>query len=506
MTDLESTGAGPDFAQGIDKTELLGRNIVAGRVGSEAALLVSTDSGFHIIGAHCTHYHGPLAKGLLVDDTIRCPWHHACFSIKTGEALRAPALSPVPSWIVEERDGKIFAHEKRKRSTPPALVATDAPNNIVIIGGGAAGFSAADTLRRRGYQGSIVVLSDDPAPPVDRPNLSKDYLAGKAPESWIPLKPAGFYGKNQIDLRLGTNVTDINVASRKALLGNGSTVSYDRLLLATGAEPIRLSIPGADQPHVHTLRSLADSRAIIDAASRARRAVVLGASFIGLEVAASLRQRGIDVDVVAPDRRPLERIFGPQMGDFIRKLHEDHGVVFHLEDKATAIEGKEVRLGSGDALKADLVIVGVGVRPRLELAVKAGLSVGRGVLVDAYLQTSAPGVFAAGDIARWPDPHSGASLRIEHWVVAQRQGQTAALNMISREEKFTGVPFFWSQHYDTRINYVGHAESWDEITVEGDIASKNCLLRFQKAGRLLAVASISRDLDNLRAEMTMERS
>ena len=280
---------------------------------------------------------------------------------------------------------------------------------------------------------------------------------------------------------------------------------YDRLLLATGAAPIRPQIPGVDKPHVHTLRSFADSRAIIDAAGRARRAVVLGASFIGLEVAASLRQRGIDVDVVAPDRRPLERVFGPQMGDFIRKLHEDHGVVFHLEDKATAIESNEVRLGSGDTLKADLVVVGVGVRPRLELAVKAGLSVDRGVLVDAYLQTSAPGVFAAGDIARWPDPHSGTLLRIEHWVVAQRQGQTAALNMIGRQERFTGVPFFWSQHYDIPINYVGHAENWDEIAIEGDIASKNCLLRFQKNGRLLAVASISQDLDNLRAELMMER-
>jgi NADPH-dependent 2,4-dienoyl-CoA reductase/sulfur reductase-like enzyme/nitrite reductase/ring-hydroxylating ferredoxin subunit len=506
VTEPKSTAAGPDFAQGIDAADLVSREIIAGRVGDEAALLIRTDSGFHIIGAHCTHYHGPLAQGLLVEDTIRCPWHHACFSIKSGEALRAPAFSPVPSWIVEERDGKIFAREKCKRPTPLALVATDAPNNIVIIGGGAAGFSAADTLRREGYQGSIIVLSDDPAPPVDRPNLSKDYLAGKAPESWIPLKPASFYSKNQIDLRLGTNVTDIDVASRKAVLGNGSTVSYDRLLLATGAEPVRLQIPGADLPHVHTLRTIGDSRAIIEATGRAHRAVVLGASFIGLEVAASLRQRGIDVHVVAPDRRPLERVFGPQMGDFIRKLHEDHGVVFHLENKATAIEGNEVRLGSGDTLEADLVVVGVGVRPRIELAAKAGLSVDRGVLVDAYLQTSARGIFAAGDIARWPDPHSGTSLRIEHWVVAQRQGKTAALNMIGRQEKFTGVPFFWSQHYDTPINYVGHAESWDEITVEGDIASKNCLLRFQKAGRLLAVASIFRDVDNLQAELMMERS
>jgi NADPH-dependent 2,4-dienoyl-CoA reductase/sulfur reductase-like enzyme/nitrite reductase/ring-hydroxylating ferredoxin subunit len=506
MSSAETEATGPDLAQGVATDLLADGKMLAGRVGQEAVLLARRGDAFFAIGATCSHYGGPLAEGLLVDDTVRCPWHHACFSLRTGEALHAPALAPLACWSTELRDDKVFVREKAA-PTPRIRVApaSGSPRKIVIVGGGAAGFAAAEMLRRQRYQGGIVVLSDDAAPPVDRPNLSKDYLAGTAPEEWIPLRDDGFYKDADIDLRLGTAVASIDVRARELALGDGSRIAYDRLLLATGAEPVRLPLPGMDLPHVHTLRTLADCRAIIAQAATARRAVVIGASFIGLEVAASLRARGIEVHVVAPDKRPMERVLGPQMGDFVRSLHEEHGVIFHLEDTATAIDARHVALRSGGTIGADLVVAGVGVRPRLALAEKAGLPIDRGVTVDAYLETGAPGIFAAGDIARWPDAHGGAAIRVEHWVVAQRQGQTAALNMLGGREKFDAVPFFWSQHYDVPINYVGHAETWDELAIDGDIAARDCVLRYKRNGRVLAVASIYRDADSLQAEVAMER-
>ena len=308
-----------------------------------------------------------------------------------------------------------------------------------------------------------------------------------------------------VDLRLNSNVTSIDISARNVIIAGGGSIPYDRLLLATGAEPVRLPIPGADQPHVHTLRSLADCRAIIDSVNGAHRAIVIGASFIGLEAAAALRARDIEVHVVAPEQRPMERVLGPEMGDFVRALHEEHGVIFHLGNTVVAIDGKRATLKSGVVLEADLVVVGVGVRPRLALAEQAGLALDRGVAVNAHLETSIPAIWAAGDIARWPDPHSGENIRVEHWVVAERQGQTAARNMLGQREAFDAVPFFWSQHYDMPINYVGHAEKWDEIAIDGDIAARDCLLKYKSSGRVLAVASIYRDLASLQAELDMER-
>ena len=498
---------GPDLAQGIMFAELEESRMLLGHTAGEQVLVVRRGAEIFAVGAHCTHYHAPLVDGIVGDNTLRCPWHHACFDLGTGEATRAPAFSPLSCWKVEQHDGKVFVREKRKQPgsksrRPPT---SSAPDKIVIVGGGAAGFAGADMLRREQFGGSIVMLSDDDAPPVDRPNLSKDFLAGDAPEDWVPLQPESFYSDKGIDLRLNAAVTAIDPRSRVVALADGSRVAFDRLLLATGAEPVRLSIPGADAPHVLTLRSLADCRAIIARAKRARRVAVLGAGFIGLEVAAALRKRDIEVHVIAPEKRPMERVLGPQMGDFVRSLHEEHGVVFHLEDTPTAIEGGTLRLKSAGTIEADFVVVGVGVRPRVTLAEQAGLALDRGVLVDAFLKTSAPGVFAAGDIVRWPDPHSGENIRVEHWVVAERQGQTAARNMLGYGEEFTDVPFFWSQHYDVPINYIGHAEKWDELVIEGEISGKDCLLRYKRNGRARAVASIFRDAENLRAEVAMER-
>lgn len=508
MAGHHSDPSGPDLALGIALADLPDGGKLVGHRDAEAVLLVRRGAEIFAVAAACSHYGGPLVDGLVADDSVPCPRHHACFDLRTGEALRAPALSPLACWSVEQRGERILVGQKLEKPSPAPRKSNAgfSPERIVIVGGGAAGFAAAERLRREQYQGAIVMISDDEALPVDRPNLSKDYLAGKAPEDWIPLRKEGFYARNGIDLRLATKVAGIDVRVREVVLADGARVAFDKLLLATGAEPVRLTIPGASQPHVHTLRSLADSRRIIAQIGAARHAVVLGASFIGLEVAAALRTRGVDVHVVAPDERPMERVLGPQMGDLIRALHEENGVVFHLRDTAASIGVSEVLLKSGSTLTADVIVAGIGVRPRVDLAEAAGLATDRGVLVDAYLETSVPGIYAAGDIARWPDPHSGETIRVEHWVVAQRQGATAALNMLGHREKFTDVPFFWSQHYDIPINYVGHAEGWDTIEVEGDLAAKDCLLRFKRGRQVLAVATIFRDTESLLAELAMEQS
>ncbi len=372
------------------------------------------------------------------------------------------------------------------------------------MGSGAAGNAAAEALRREGYGGKIVMLDPEGEIPYDRPNLSKDYLAGNAPEEWIPLHPPEFYEEKKIELMNGVRATAIDAKGKTVALSDGRSLTWGALLLATGAEPIRLPIPGADRPHVHLLRSLADSRALIEAAKTAKQAVVVGASFIGLETAAALRAREVEVTVVAPEDRPLAKILGPELGDFIRSLHEEHGVTFKLGRKPASVEEDAVTLDDGSSLPADLVVFGVGVRPRVELAQTAGLDVDNGVLVSEYLETSAPGIFAAGDIARWPDPYSGERIRVEHWVVAERQGQTAALNILGKRERYDDGPFFWSQHYDVSISYVGHAVKWDAIEVSGSIQDKDAVVTYRDGDRIAAVATIFRDQESLKAEIAME--
>ena len=499
--------ARPDFTQGISIADLRDGGMVLGRVGEDDVVLARAGEDCFAIGAHCTHYHGPLADGLIVGDTVRCPWHHACFSLRTGEAVRAPALDPVACWRVERQGDKVFVREKLPEAGRTQSVSRDRslPASIVIVGGGAAGLAAADIIRREGYDGPLTMISADDSPPVDRPNLSKDYLAGNAQDDWIPLRSAEYFQDNRIELVLNARLSSIDVAARQVLLERGSPRAFGALLIATGADPVRLSIPGADGANVHYLRSFADSRAIVEKTHGAKHAVVVGAGFIGLEVAASLRAREIAVDVVAPQQTPLERVMGPDVGRVVQRVHEAHGVVFHLGETVTRIDGRTVTLSGGTTLDADFIVIGIGVRPAIAFAEKAGLTIDRGIAVNEYLETSAPGIFAAGDVARWPDPHTGGRIRVEHWVVAERQGQVAARNMLGRRERFDAVPFFWSQHYDITINYVGHAEKWDAVRVDGSLDAHDCSVTYVRGNRTLAVATMSRDRESLEAEVAMER-
>jgi NADPH-dependent 2,4-dienoyl-CoA reductase/sulfur reductase-like enzyme len=396
---------------------------------------------------------------------------------------------------------------KIKRGGPPSLGAqAGIPKSVVIVGGGAGGNAAAETLRRLGYAGRITMFSADSSVPCDRPNLSKGYLSGAASAKSNPLRSADFYRTHRINVKLDARVATIDTAGRHVQLVDGTRHVYGALLLATGAVPVRLDVPGANLPHVHYLRTLADSRALVAKARASRRAVVIGASFIGLEVAASLRARHVAVDVVAPETIPMLKILGAEVGTFIRALHERHGVTFHLGTAAAAIDKRHVTLRDSVRLPADLVVVGIGVRPAIALAEQAGLAIDRGVAVDEYLETSSPGIFAVGDIARWPDPHSGERIRVEHWVLAERQGQTVARNILGRRERFDAVPFFWTEQYEFSLAYVGHAERFDAAEVDGqlDATTQDCTITYRHDGKKLAVAVVHRDLAGLRAEVELE--
>jgi NADPH-dependent 2,4-dienoyl-CoA reductase/sulfur reductase-like enzyme len=438
----------------------------------------------------------------MVDCTVRCPWHHARFDLRTGEAIAAPALNDVACYSVETRGEQFFV--TGKTNTKPVRKPKLSPMNVLIIGAGAAGGAAAEMLRREGYDGPVTLIGSDKFLPYDRPNLSKDYLAGSAPEEWIPLRPPDFYREHKIDTLTNTTVTAIDLQTKRVTLSDGRSLGYDALLLATGAEPVHLAIPGDDLPHVCYLRSLVDSRRIIEKAKNATRAVVIGSSFIGLEVAWSLRERKLDVAVVGRDSVPLGKVLGREMGDLVRQTHEAHGVKFYLGQSPAVIHERNVQLEDGTKLNCDLVVVGIGVRPRTDLADQAGIATDDGVLVNQFLETNVPGIFAAGDIARWPDPRLGR-IRVEHWVVAQRHGQAAARNILGADEPFLMPPFFWSNHFDVHIRYVGHGTRDDSAQVRGDLKGKHASVLFRSGDKLTAVASVGRDRENLKAEVSLER-
>jgi NADPH-dependent 2,4-dienoyl-CoA reductase/sulfur reductase-like enzyme len=392
---------------------------------------------------------------------------------------------------VERIGENVFVREKvealSQKPAPVLGISTKLPESVVIVGGGGAGLAAADTLRREGYSGSMTIVSADDSAPYDRPNLSKDYLSGQAQADWIPLRSADYYADQKIDLVLNSLVASLDASKKRIELENGKAYSFDALLLATGADAVKIAIPGASESQLFYLRTFAHAKALIDKAASAKKVIVVGASFIGLEAAASLRERGVEVHVVAPDKQPLERVLGSEVGGFIRALHESHGVVFHLGETVARLDGRNATLSSGITLDTDFLVLGVGVRPSFALAEQAGLKVDRGILVNAYLETSASGIYGAGDVARWPDPNSGELVRIEHWVVAERQGQVAARNILGRRERFDAIPFFWTQQYDVSVKYVGHAEKWDAVEIDGNLGAKDCAVTYKMNGRRLAV-------------------
>ena len=501
MAEASSELKGPDFEKGTSINDVADGTMLLGHAFGEAVLVARHGEELFAIGATCTHYSGPLAEGLMVDCTVRCPWHHARFDLRTGEAIAAPALTDVPCYTIEKGGQNFFI--TGKIDTKPTRRPKSSPTSVVIVGAGAAGGAAAEMLRREGYDGPVTMIGADEFLPYDRPNLSKDYLAGNAPEEWIPLRPPEFYREQKIDALTHTTVTGIDPKSKKIMLSDGRSLGYGALLLATGAAPVHLEIPGGDLPHVCYLRTLEDSRRIIERAKNAKSAVVIGSSFIGLEVAWSLRERKLEVAVIGRDSVPLGKVLGTEMGNLVRETHQSHGVKFHLGRTPATIHDRYVQLDDATRLDCDLVVIGIGVRPNIKIAEDAGIATDNGVLVNEYLETNVPGIFAAGDIARWPDPRAGR-IRVEHWVVAQRQGQTAARNILGAREPFTVPPFFWSNHFDLHIHYVGHGSGSDHASVSGDLKGRDASVIFRAGEKLNAVASLGRDRENLKAEVALE--
>lgn len=500
----EAAGAkGPDFSQGVNVSDVPLGGTLAGRVGEDPVLLSNFDGELFAIGGSCSHYGGALGDGVTGGTSVRCPLHHACFDLRTGAVLRSPALDPVDRWQVEIEGDRAFVRGKIEAEPQQPEKRGDG-RKIVIIGGGAAGLSCAHELRRLGFAGAITMLSADSDPPCDRPNLSKDYLAGDMPEEWLWLRGDDWYAENRIDLRLSTDVSHIDAEARTVHCASGEQFPYDRLLIATGAEPNRLNLPGFDAPNVFRLRAVKDAQAIGQHARAGARAIIIGASFIGLEAAAALRHRGVEVDIVSVEEVPLEHVFGKEIGRDLQAVHEHNGVRFHLSSVVAGFDGRAVELGDGEEVPADFVLVAIGVRPRTALVEAAGASVDNGVLVDGHMETSIRGIYAAGDIASYPEPISGARARIEHWVVAERQGQVAAANMIGERKPFDSAPFFWTEQYGIPIRYVGRASGWDAVTCEGDFESKSFVARFFADGTHCATATVGRDLENLGDELMLE--
>jgi apoptosis-inducing factor 3 len=497
----------PDLTRGIRLKALASGKHLKGCVGKDKVLLWRDNPNVYAFEAECPHLGGPLDEGLIQDGAIRCPWHHATFDLRTGDAIAPPAFDALTRYSVQIDDGLVLVGKPvaSTQAVHSARPGNDIQGPMVIIGGGAAGFAAAHALRKAGWAGEISLLSADEDVPYDRTLLTKDYLDGHFGDDRLPIARCTLESIG-VQMALDTSVEAIDVDGKVLRLRGGGAQPYGKLLLAIGAEPLTPAFPGVDLPHVHCLRSLADCRRIRKAIETSRRVAVLGGSFIAMESAASLRSRGLRVDLISPEQHPMSKAFGRVLSDLIVDVHRKNGVALRLGRQVVRIDTGTVTLDDGAVIGADLVLMGVGVKPRIELAQAAGLRLDREVLVDAQLRTSVADIFAVGDIARWPDPHSGEAIRVEHWVVAERQGATAAANMLGAADRFEAIPFFWTKHFDLAIRYVGHAEKWDELLTDGSAADRDILVRYRKAGRDLAVATVGRDFASLEAEQTMMRS
>ena len=469
-------------------------------VGGKKVLLGRVDGSFYATAARCPHWGGPLPEGTLHGPRLLCPLHKATFDVRSGDLLEPPSLDGIAAFRVRVAGDDVFVDrsEEPHRGRTMPMYACDPeqdPRVVALIGAGAAAAAASEALRQLFFIGRIVMIGPEEHWPYDRPNLSKDFLAGELEAKSLPLRSAEFYEEHTIE-RLVARVTELDVATRTLTLDDGSTMTPDAVLVASGARPRRLDVPGADLPGVFTLRSQEDAEALVIAAGGAERAVVIGASFIGMEAAASLVHRGLDVTVVGPQSTPFERILGADVGGVVQAHHIARGTHFALGHGVSRVVGdgavRGVELGDGITLDADLVVVGIGVQPATEFVRGVELDPDGGLPVDEQLRV-APGVWAAGDVARYREPHTDSDVRIEHWRLAEQHGRAAAADIAGRGEPFTGVPFFWTQHFDLELGYAGAGQGWDAVELIGDPDANDFTAFYSRGDRLVAACGTQRD-------------
>lgn len=473
-------------------------------VGETEVLLIRQNDRYLAIAAYCTHYKAPLAEGVLSGDHIVCPWHNAYFNITTGDQQEPPGLDSLPRYAVRIDGDQVIvsvpegATPTRTRSMATYNADRD-QRTFVILGAGASGAHAAETLRIAGFQGRIILATQDDRLPYDRTWLSKDYFNGVVATEQMPLRSLQFYNDHDIEVWLNKSAARVDAQTKIIEFADGEQLNYDALLLATGGKSRQLDVPGADLQNVLTLRSFRDCNRILEAAKTATHAVVIGSSFIGMEVAAGLAQKGVQVTVVSPDSVPFEKTLGQDIGRVFQQVHEEQGVSFQLGRKIDSLEGNDrvetAILDNGDLLPANLVIVGIGVQPATEFV--SGVErhpKDHSIPVNDYLQAG-NGIYAAGDIARYPDWRTGEPTRVEHWRIAAQQGRIAAYNMAGQPTKFRAVPVFWTMQFKFPLRYVGHAEQWDELIVDGDLQKRQFIAFYVKDHHVLAAAASQRDTE-----------
>lgn len=473
-------------------------------VGNTHLVLALINGKIYAMGGNCTHYNAPLEKGVISGNRVVCPWHNACFDIATGDMLEPPGLNSLPSYSVQVKGDEVWVTvpEDTPRQRIPTMVQHNPDvdgRTFVILGAGAAGTHAAETLRQVGFQGQILLITAENEGSYDQTMLSKQYLKGATAENALPLRSPDFYQDYDIELHTGNRVTRVETRRKQITFDNECTRTYDTLLLATGGKARRLNLEGSDLNNIFTLHDYADAEHILDAAQQAKKAVILGSSFIGMEVAAALNHQGIDVTVVSPEAVPFEKILGKPVGQLLQQTHEEHGIRFILKRKVVQFEGTDIVeaavLENGNRLSADLVVMGVGVQPITDYLVDIPINEqDQSVSTDEYLRVRQD-VYAAGDIAQFPDWRTGQPIRIEHWRLAAQHGRIAARNMVGQAVPFRGIPFFWTTQFDIKLRYVGYAEAWDDLIIDGDLSQKSFIALYCQDGRVLAATGSQRDTE-----------